>query len=214
MQLYKNVNSAFKLSKAITIITLIASFASVITIVLAGKSERTELLSRLDRTYVIANGQALQVEAAQPSAADRKIEAIGHITRFHELFFNLSPDQAAIDEKLRQALYLIDESGNQHHAYLKENKFYTTLVSQNIRQQLIIPDQAVKIDTVDYDVHFTFTCTQLLERSTSLTERELITRGTIRNVDRSENNTHGMLIANWQVVSNHDIRVLKKDPTL
>lgn len=214
MQLYKNVNSAFRLSKVITIASIVSSFALVITVVFAGKSERAELLSRLDRNYVIANGQSFQIEAHQPSEDDRRIEAVGHITRFHELFFNLSPDQKAINKKMKQALSLVDESGNQHYSYLKENKFYTTLVSQNIRQQLIIPEKAVQIDTINYDVHFTFTCKQILERSTSLTERELVTRGTLRNVDRSENNTHGMLIANWQIVSNHDIRVLKKETNL
>ena len=59
-----------------------------------------------EKIYVLDNGRSLMVALSQDLAQNRPVEAREHVRRFHELFFSLSPDKAAIESNLNRALLM------------------------------------------------------------------------------------------------------------
>ena len=73
---------------------------------------------------------------SQDLSQNRPVEAREHSRRFHELFFTLSPDRAAIESNINRALFLVDKSAfemcirDRYFTYTEEhpisfNPFYT-----------------------------------------------------------------------------------------
>ena len=60
-----------------------------------------------EKIYVLDNGKSLILALSQDLSQNRPVEAREHVRRFHELFFTLSPDKAAIEGNIRRALYLV-----------------------------------------------------------------------------------------------------------
>jgi conjugative transposon TraK protein len=155
------------------------------------------------KIFILLNGKALEA-----FAADRKdnlpVEARDHIRTFHELFFNLDPDDKVIKANISRALYLADGSAKKEYDDLKEGGYYSGMVSGNISQQIGI--DSISLDMNSYPYYFKCLAKEKLIRTTSITTRNLITEGYLRNVQRSDNNPHGFLIERWMIVENRDIK--------
>ncbi|HTN19766.1 MAG TPA: conjugative transposon protein TraK [Pelobium sp.] len=198
-QQLKNIDSAFKHIKnfsvgLLVVCLLLSGFALV-------KSFQA-IQNANNRIYILTNGKALEA-----FSSDRKdnvaVEAKDHIASFHKYFFTLDPDDKVIETNIGKALYLADQSAKAQYDNLKESGFYTNLISANISQE-------IQIDSIQLDINqspFYFRCfaTQELTRATSKTTRNLITEGYLRNVSRSDNNSHGFLIERWKILSNQDV---------
>ena len=52
--------------------------------------------------------------------------------------------------------------------------------------------------------------TQMINRKTSLIIRKLITQGTFRDIPRTPNNAHGVLLENWNILDNTELSVKQK----
>ncbi|WP_431213788.1 conjugative transposon protein TraK [Puia sp. P3] len=154
------------------------------------------------KVYILANGKALEA-----LAADRKenigVEARDHISLFHSYFFNLDPDDKSIQVSLTKSLYLADESAKQQFQNLKESGYYASLIAGNISQRIQV--DSIELNTVNYPYYFRLYGRQTVLRATSVLHRHLVTEGYLRNVNRSENNTHGFLIEKWKTLDNTDI---------
>lgn len=196
----RNIDTAFRYVRSFTMLVilgcvLISGFALY-------KSQ--QLVSQMQqRIYILANGKALEAYAS-----DRKdnvpVEARDHVKTFHWHFFTLDPDDKVIKANVTRALYLADESAKKTYDNLKENGFYSGLISGNI-------SQTIKIDSVAVDINaypYRFRCygTQTIIRPTSITTRSLTTEGSLRNVSRSDNNPHGFLIERWSTIENRDLK--------
>ena len=154
------------------------------------------------KIYVLAAGRVLEAVAT-----DRKdnieVEARDHIERFHSLLFTLEPDEKLNTANITKALYLADKSAKTLTDDLREAGFYNNLIAGNISQR--IETDSILLDTRRTPYSFRYYATEKLIRSTSLTTRILITRGILRNIMRSDNNPHGFLIEQLQVLQNGDI---------
>lgn len=157
--------------------------------------------------YVLANGKALEA-----MASDRKdnipVEAKDHINMFHHYFFTLDPDDKVIQRNITKALYLADGSAKQQYENLKENGYYSNIIAGNISQQISIDSVALNIDSYPY--YFRCYGTQEIIRTTSFVYRSLITEGYLRNVSRSDNNSHGFLIERWNTIENKDVKTITR----
>ncbi|MET3114896.1 conjugative transposon TraK protein [Pedobacter sp. CG_S7] len=155
-----------------------------------------------NRIYILANGKALEAVAG-----DRKdnvpVEARDHIKTFHQYFFTLDPDESQQKASVLKALYLADETAKREFDNLTEKGYYTNIISSNISQTLVT--DSISVDMANYPYKFKFYGKQILLRSTSVTTRSLITEGYLRNVNRSDNNSHGFLIERWSTIENNDI---------
>jgi conjugative transposon TraK protein len=98
---------------------------------------------------------------------------------------------------------LADNSAKQQYDNLKENGYYSNLISGNISQEIEM--DSIVINTNNYPYYFKYKGRQKIIRPTSIITRSLITEGYLRSVSRSDNNPHGFLIEKWQTLENTDV---------
>lgn len=196
----KSIDTAFRFIRLFTLVVIVACF-SLCGFVLY-RSYKLAAITQ-NKVYVLANGKALEA-----MAADRKdnivVEAKDHVKTFHQYFFTLDPDDKVIQSNITKALYLADGSAKRQYENLKEGNYYTNIIAGNISQQLTVDSVAVNID--QYPYYFQCFATQEIIRATSIVTRTLVTDGHLRNVSRSDNNSHGFLIEKWKTIENKDIK--------
>ncbi|MBL7733203.1 MAG: conjugative transposon protein TraK [Chitinophagaceae bacterium] len=197
----KNIDIAFKQVRLFSLAVI--GLCLILTLFMAYKSYQLATQSH-QRIFILANGKALEAYAA-----DRKdnvpVEARDHVKMFHHYFFTLDPDDKVINSNITKALYLADGSAKQQYDNLKENGYYTNLISGNISQE--IQADSIIINTSDYPFHFRYKGVQKIIRPSTIVTRSLVTEGFLRNVSRSDNNSHGFLIERWRTLENADIKI-------
>ena len=197
----KNIDTAFRQVRLFSIGVM--AVCLILTLFISYKSYQLATQSQ-QKIFILANGKALEAYAA-----DRKdnipVEARDHVKMFHHYFFTMDPDDKVISSNLTKALYLADGSAKQQYDNLKENGYYTNLISGNISQE--IQADSIIINTNDYPYYFRYKGLQKIIRPTTIVTRSLITEGYLRNVSRSDNNAHGFLIERWKTLENSDLKV-------
>ncbi len=195
----KNIDTAFRHVRGFTIVVVVGS---IIMSCFALYKSFGMVAQMQGKVYILANGKALEAYAS-----DRKdnisVEAKDHVTTFHKLFFTLDPDDKVIKTNVTKALYLADDSAKRIYDDLKENGYYSGIISGNISQTLHV--DSVTIDINKYPYYFRCYATQNIIRTTSIAHRSLITEGNLRNVSRSDNNPHGFLVERWNTIENRDL---------
>jgi conjugative transposon TraK protein len=196
----KNIDRAFKHIKVFSLFLIVACvlLSSFVMYNSYNLAVRTQ-----EKIYVLANGKALEA-----IAADRKdnipVEARDHVRMFHHWFFTLDPDEKVIQANITKALYLADASAKKQYDNLKENNYFSNIMSGNISQEISV--DSVYVDISRYPFYFKCYGTQKIIRPTTIVNRNLITEGWLRNVSRSDNNPHGFLIEKWETLENKDIK--------
>jgi conjugative transposon TraK protein len=196
----KNIDTAFQYIRTFSLIFLVGCV--VMSSIVIFKTVR--LVSEAQQhIYILANGKVLEAYAA-----DRKdnipVEARDHIEMFHHYFFTLDPDEKVINSNISKALYLSDVSAKKQYDNLKENGYYRNIISGNISQQIEV--DTIDLNTKDYPYYFHCVAREKLTRATSVVTRSLVTEGYLRNVSRSDNNSHGFLIEKWMIIENKDLK--------
>ncbi|SDE65684.1 Bacteroides conjugative transposon TraK protein [Mucilaginibacter pineti] len=194
----KNIDTAFKHIRAFSLV-LILCCAAISCFAIYQSFRAAD--SAQNRIYILSNGKALEALTAG-RRENIPVEAKDHIGTFHQLFFNLDPDDKLITANVSKALYLADHSAKAQYDDLRESGYYASLVSGNISQEITI--DSVQLDINQYPYHFRCYATQRLIRATAKTTRSLVTQGYLRNVARSDNNPHGFLIQQWETILNSD----------
>jgi conjugative transposon TraK protein len=196
----KNIDRAFKHIKIFSLFFIVACvlLSSFVMYNSYNLAVRTQ-----EKIYVLANGKALEA-----IAADRKdnipVEARDHVRMFHHWFFTLDPDEKVIQANITKALYLADASAKKQYDNLKENSYFSNIMSGNISQEISV--DSVYVDVNRYPFYFECYGTQKIIRPTTIVSRNLITKGWLRNISRSDNNPHGFLIEKWETLENKDIK--------
>lgn len=197
----KNIDTAFRYVRGFTML-VIAGCIIICCYTLYKSFESVALMQ--DKVYILANGKAMEAYAS-----DRRdnvpVEARDHVKTFHKFFFTLDPDDKVIKTNVTKALYLADDSAKRVYDDLKENGFYSGIISGNISQTIQI--DSITIDIKEYPYRFQCYAKQNIIRTTSILKRSLITQGSLRNVSRSDNNPHGFLIERWNTIENKDLAV-------
>ncbi|MDO6433050.1 conjugative transposon protein TraK [Flavitalea sp. BT771] len=197
----KNLDTAFQQLRQFCILWMLVCsglslFALYKTFAILQASER--------KVYILSSGKILEA-----LAGDRKenlpVEARDHVRSFHQYFFTLDPDEKVINANIGKALYLADGSAKRLYDNLKENGYYAGVISGNISQQVTV--DSVAVDIGSYPYYFRCQATQRIIRPTSITTRNLMTEGWLRNCSRSDNNPHGFLIERWRTLENKDLKV-------
>jgi conjugative transposon TraK protein len=195
----KNIDTAFRYIRLFTLVFILASL--LVSAFIAYKGFELSSQSQ-QKIFILANGKALEA-----FAADRKdnipVEAKDHVKMFHHLFFTLDPDDKVIQANITKALYLADNTAKQQYDNLKENGYYSNIIAGNISQEITV--DSIEINTNNYPYYFRFEGQERIIRPTTIITRSLITEGYLRNVSRSDNNSHGFLIEKWQTLENKDL---------
>ena len=196
----KNIDTAFRY---IRLFSLVLILSCVVLSLYSLYSSSQAVSQAQQKIYILAGGKALEA-----FAADRKdnipVEARDHVKMFHHYFFTLDPDEKVIEENITKALYLADGSAKQQYDNLKENNYYSNIISGNISQSIEV--DSVTIDIKNYPYYFRCYARQHIIRPASIVTRSLVTEGHLRNVTRSDHNSHGFLIERWKTLENKDIK--------
>jgi|SRR5699024_212649 len=190
----KDIEGKIRLTRFIAL----ASFVSAILIAIGSGWYSYKTISKAsENIYILDHG--IPIVASRTNVLDnRLVERKSHINYFHNLFFTLSPDNKYIESQIKKALYLIDESGFNEQVNLTERGFYSSILSSNS----VMTIEADSIVLNKEQNHFKYYGKQTITRRTAIIMREFISEGYLVDVPRSENNSHGVLIQNWKILSN------------
>lgn len=150
--------------------------------------------------YVLDNEVPILVKQTG-TEVNLEVECKSHVNIFHSLFFTLPPDDEFIKNNMEKAMYLVDESGLKQYNNLKEKGYFNTILASSATV-------TIKTDSIQLDMNemkFKYYGIQRIERETSILKRQLVTTGELRQVPRTENNPHGLIITNWKTILNKDL---------
>jgi conjugative transposon TraK protein len=195
----KNIDTAFRYVRSFTMLVVIGC----VVLCCFALYKSFSLVSQMqDKVYILANGKALEAFSSNRNE-NIPVEAKDHVKTFHTLFFSLDPDDKVIKINVTKALYLADDSAKRVYDDLKENGYYSGIISGNVSQTIVV--DSITIDINAYPYRFRCYASQNIIRPTSIARRSLITEGNLRNVSRSDNNPHGFLIERWSTIENRDL---------
>ena len=196
----KNIDTAFRHIRLFSIVMIIACvFITAWSLYVSGKTMRESQ----QKIFILASGKALEAFASERKD-NIPVEARDHVKMFHHYFFTLDPDDKVILANITKALYLADGSAKQQYDDLKENSYYSNIISGNISQEITM--DSIEININQYPFYFRCKAQEKIIRPTTIVTRSLTTEGWLRNVSRSDNNPHGFLIEKWRTVENKDIK--------
>ena len=201
----KNIETSFKQIRLFGIVFL--CLCAVIAVFSVVKSYRFAEAQR-QKIYVLDGGKSLMLALSQDLSQNRPVEAREHIKRFHELFFTLSPDRAAIESNIKRALFLVDKSAFAYFQDLQEKGYYNRIVSGNINQRIEVDSVVCNFERYPYRA--TTYARQMIVRESNITERSLITRCDLINSVRSDNNPQGFIMERFEILENRDLRTLTR----
>ena len=198
----KNIEKRIKINKTMAIATVI--FAIVIVIVGFSYSYKIVQDSRKS-IYILDNGVPVLVKQTD-ELLNRPVEYKAQVELFHRLFFTLAPDDEYINKNIDKALYLMDDSAKKELSNLTEKGWYNQIISSNA-------SVSIQTDSINIDLNskrFMYYGTQMINRKISLIIRKLITQGTFKDIPRTPNNAHGVLLENWNILDNTELSVKQK----
>lgn len=196
----RNIESSFRHLRLFSMLFLGA--CTLISVAAVWTSYRFAEAQR-QKIYVLDQGKSLILALSQDMAQNRPVEAREHVRRFHELFFTLSPDKAAIESNVGRALQMADKSALSYYKVLQEKGFFNRLIAGNVSQMVKVDSIRCDFDRYPYEVT-TFARQRILREST-VTERSLVTTCRLVNVSRSDNNPQGFMVEALNIVENKDL---------
>jgi len=199
----KNIEAKIRLATFIAFGSLITSVIIVGMVCLYA----FKLVSHAQKSiYLLDNN--IPILARQTNIQmNRPAEYRAHVDLFHSLFFSLTPDDNYMEYQMKRAMYLVDESGMQQYNNLKENGFFNSILSSS--SVLTLQTDSVTVDMPRH--YFRYYGKLKIDRRSSTVVRSLITEGYLKDIPRSDNNPHGVLITNWKTLENKDLQDVEKN---
>lgn len=196
---FDNIETSFRKMKVITVASVVACVTVCIcSFAIAGWT----IIETGNQVFVIDKGSAVMAQRTEEDA-NRDLEATDHVTRFHELMFNLSPNAESIKRNTDKALIMSDRSAYDYWSDLSERGFYQRLVSANISQEIVIDSVKLEMNTYPYEAR-TYGRLFML-RESNITAYQLETSCRLVDVERSPGNPHGMMIEKFRVTRNENL---------
>ena len=201
----KNIEAKVRLATFLSL----SSFALALLISFCSSYFAYKQVSDSRKSIYVLEGGINPLQARRTDIElNRAAEYRAHISRFHSLFFSLIPDEHFIESQMRQAMYLIDESGVQQYNNLKERSFFSSVLSSSA----VLTIQLDSISLDEKKGYFKYYATQRIDRKSVLTIRSLITEGYLKDLPaRSEHNPHAVLITSWKTLENAERSSVEKN---
>lgn len=202
--LLKNLENKIKLVMIVSIVFMSGCTVICLGAIITAQETRNEALKKI---YVLDSNHTPIMVTQSTMEETLDVEAKSHVELFHYLFFTLAPDDKYINYTMEKAMYLIDETGLAQYNALKEKGFYNNIMGTSAVFSIFC-------DSISFDkekMEFKYYGRQRIERRTNIMMRELITAGNLKQVPRTENNPHGLMITNWRTVLNKDIEQKRKN---
>ena len=196
----QNIESSFRQIRFFGIVFLIC--CTVLTLLVVWRSYRYAEAQR-QKIYVLDQGKSLMLALSQDLRQNRPVEAREHVSRFHSLFFSLSPDKSAIESNINRALLMADKSALSCYRDLLERGYFNRLIAGNIIQTIKIDSLQCNFD--EYPFRIKTYARQRILRENTITERSLVTTCSLVDATRSDDNPQRFLIEKFTIVENKDL---------
>ncbi|WP_431293352.1 conjugative transposon protein TraK [Pedobacter sp. P26] len=201
----KNIESKIRLASFLSLASFLLSFAICGCVCFFAFRQVSESRKSI---YILSDGQIPVLAKQTDIIVNRAAEYKADIARFHSLFFSLTPDEKFIEYQMKQAMYLVDESGAMQYANLKERNFFSSILSSSA----VLTIRADSIFLDEHKKYFRYYGTQKIDRRSSVVTRSLVTEGYLQDLEqRSENNPHAVLITRWKTLENKDKENVQKN---
>jgi conjugative transposon TraK protein len=201
--LIKNIEAKIRLATVIAVGSLVTSV--VISGIVSVFAYRQVANARRS-VYILDNNVPILAKQTDMQV-NRPAEYRAHVDLFHTLFFSLTPDDKYIEYQLKKAMYLIDESGAREYDDLKEKGFFTSILSSS--SVLTLQTDSILLDMPRH--YFRYYGKLKIDRRSSTLTRSLVTEGYLKDIPRSDNNPHGVLITGWKTLENKDLSDVQKN---
>nr|WP_158829184.1 conjugative transposon protein TraK [Mucilaginibacter sp. JXJ CY 39] len=199
----RNIESKIRLATFLSAGSLLAALA----IVAINAVCTYRLVSNAQKNIYILDNNVPILARQTDMQMNRPAEYRAHIDLFHSLFFSLTPDDNYMEYQMKKAMYLIDESGMKQYNNLKENGFFNSILSSS--SVLTLETDSIHIDPIRKI--FRYYGRLKIDRRSSTVVRSLITEGSLKDIPRSDNNPHGVIITGWKTLENKDISNVEKN---
>jgi conjugative transposon TraK protein len=201
--LIKSIESKIRLA---TYVSVGSIFLAILTSGFAFFSAYKQVAIARQSVYILDNNVPILARQTDMQM-NRPAEYRAHVDLFHSFFFSLTPDDKYIQYQMKKAMYLIDESGVQQMLNLKEKGYFNSILSSSSVLTL-------ETDSIVLDIprkYFRFYGKLKIDRRSATLTRSLITEGHLKDIPRSDNNPHGLLITGWKTLENKDIQDVQKN---
>lgn len=193
----KTIEQRFKQNRNLGILALVVSLFIACAALLFAHMQVRESRKSL---YVLDAGVPILLN--QTSALlNREVEYKSQVELFHRLFFTLPPDDEYIQQNIEKSLYLIDDSGKKEYSNLKEKGFYNQLISSSSMVSIEVDSILINQEKR----HFQFYGKQSIHRRTRRMVRRLYSEGFYKDLMRSPQNPHGILLLDWRITDNSEL---------
>ncbi|QEM07233.1 conjugative transposon protein TraK [Mucilaginibacter rubeus] len=199
----KNIESKVRLATFVAA----GSFVAALIIVAINSFSAYKMVSNAQKTIYILDNNVPILARQTDMQMNRPAEYRAHVDLFHSLFFSLTPDDNYMEYQMKKAMYLVDESGMRQYNDLKENGFFNSILSSS--SVLTLQTDSIAVDMPKH--YFRFYGKLKIDRRSSTVIRSLITEGYLKDIPRSDNNPHGVLITNWKTLENKDLQDVEKN---
>ena len=189
----ENIQSGFKKMKLATVV--IAVVCTVITLgSVAGSLWFAQ--SQRDQVYVLDEGSVLSAFRTD-NGAQRDLEVGDQYKRFLQLFFNVAPNATTIENNIKQALELADESASDYYFDLREKQYYSRIINEGTSQSIAI--DSVVVDVFSYPYRAQAYGHLYTVRPTNISETPFESSCIATESQRTPKNVHGLLLGRWVI---------------
>ncbi|MDB5145768.1 MAG: conjugative transposon TraK protein [Mucilaginibacter sp.] len=199
----QNIEAKVRLATWIALASFLTSI--ILSVVFCSYADR-QVMDARKSIYILKNNIPLQATQTDMQM-NRPAEFRADVDLFHSLFFSLTPDDKYIEYQMKKAMYLVDQSGVEEYNNLKENGFFNSILSSS--SVLTLQTDSIAIDLPKR--YFRYYGKLKIDRRSSTVVRSLITEGYLKDIPRSDNNPHGVLIINWKTLENKDLSDVQKN---
>jgi conjugative transposon TraK protein len=199
----KNIEAKVRLA------TVIAMGSLIMAVIVIGINSlyAYRMVANAQKSIYILDGNVPVLARQTDAQMNRPAEYRAHVNLFHSLFFSLTPDDKYMEYQMKKAMYLVDESGMKQYNDLKENGFFNSILSSSS----VLTLQTDSIVLGVGSAYFRYYGKLKIDRRSSTVVRSLITEGYLKDIPRSDNNPHGVLITRWKTLENKDLQDVAKN---
>lgn len=189
----EDIQSSFKKNKIVTI-----SIVAACVIISLGSSYFAYQFANNcnNKIYVVDDGYVLAANR-QDNTAQKDLEIISHVTRFHELMYNLAPDTKTIKTNVDRASALGLEAAMRIDRDRTEEQFYTQMVQIAGVEEIHV--DSIRVDISGYPYRARTWATLYFIRSSNVAKYSFQSYSELINSHRSPENPHGLSIEKFIV---------------
>ncbi len=193
------ITDSFRKMKFVTVFCLVGAFVTAILCVFYTFMKVDEYGNKV---YVIDRGQAFMA-TRENSSVTREDEIRAFSTRFHSLFFTVTPSTEIVRSNLETALGLCaDRTAYEYYNDLQESGFYRRMIQAQAIQEIQV--DSIAVDLSNYPYRAAVFSSLYLTRPTLIVKNSLVTRFNLLDVPRDASNLNGLKIEKFEVVRNEE----------